>query len=245
MRVAQGLLRDLPRRGLCNVARVLKPQALVVPSLKDRAYVIGVAGASASGKTTICNKISRALDNRRCMLLSMDCFYKGIPDDCDDPGEYDFDHPDAIDFRLMLRTLNKLIAKKRARVPDYDFESHKRQATSHLVGPAEVIIVEGIYAFLDSRIRKLMNMRVFVHEDADICLVRRIRRDVASRGREIDDVLMQYERFVKPAYEDLVSPTKRYADIIIPRGHKNDVAVDLLVEHLTEKLNVDAAYVLT
>eukprot|EP00190_Bangiopsis_sp_CCMP1999_P002417 CAMPEP_0198732430 /NCGR_PEP_ID=MMETSP1475-20131203/35864_1 /TAXON_ID= ORGANISM="Unidentified sp., Strain CCMP1999" /NCGR_SAMPLE_ID=MMETSP1475 /ASSEMBLY_ACC=CAM_ASM_001111 /LENGTH=229 /DNA_ID=CAMNT_0044495543 /DNA_START=176 /DNA_END=863 /DNA_ORIENTATION=+ len=226
--------------GSREIPKILEPYPVLTPSLDERAYVIGVAGASASGKTSICNKLMRALNHRQCMLLSMDNFYKGVPDDCEDASEYNFDHPNAIDFRLMLKTLHKLVQKKRVRVPDYDFETHKRQRSSHLVGPADVIIVEGIYAFLDSKVRKLMNMRVFVHEDADTCLVRRIRRDVESRGRDIEEVLVQYERFVKPAYEDLISPTKRYADIIIPRGRENDVAVDLLVQHLTEKLDVDA-----
>ncbi|KAA8497222.1 Uridine kinase-like protein 1, chloroplastic [Porphyridium purpureum] len=197
-------------------------------------FIIGVTGASASGKTTVCNKIIRGIGSHRCVVVCLDWFYKGMPPGTD-PLEYNFDHPNAFDFDLLQETLQNMRKRQDVQVPVYDFTTH-RQSGSHVIQPADVIIVEGILSFYSNQVRSLMHMKVFVDEDSDVCLCRRIKRDVRSRGRSIDSVILQYEKFVKPAYDEFILPTKRHADIIVPRGGENLIAIDLIVKHMELKM---------
>lgn len=200
------------------------------------AFFIGVTGASASGKTTVCQKIMDGLADQRCALVCVDWFYHGLA-----PGvkaaEYNFDHPSAFDFEGLRDTLLRMRGGEPVSVPRYDFSKHCRdpeQATE--IGTVDVVIVEGILTFYDPAVRDMLHMKVFVDEDADVCLSRRIRRDVADRGRSVDSVLAQYERFVKPSFEGYIFPTKRCADIIVPRGANNLVAIDVIVKHCALKI---------
>jgi len=171
-------------------------------------FVIGVTGASASGKTTVCEKIIQGIGDHRCVLLSLDWFYHGLPPNVNS-ADYNFDHPDAIDFNYLHDVLKLMQNRKQVEVPTYDFRTHSR--TDHvLLNAADVIIVEGILTFYPRFIRKLMHMKIFVEEDADVCLCRRIRRDVELRGRTLGGVLMQYEKFVKRSYDEFIFPTKRW-----------------------------------
>ena len=204
--------------------------------MTTKPYIIGVTGASASGKTTICQKISSALNDERCVLVSLDWFYYGLPPNTD-AASYNFDHPDAFDFKALRCTLEEMTKRKPVKVPRYDFALHKRISTNAAeLGPADVIIVEGIMTLHDEHVRKMLDMKVYVEEDADICLSRRVKRDIASRGRTVDSVLTQYEMFVKPSFEAYILPTRKYADLIVPRGGENTVAIDVMTKHIAERI---------
>ncbi|KAF3860584.1 hypothetical protein F7725_000839 [Dissostichus mawsoni] len=196
------------------------------------AFVIGLCGGSASGKTTVARKIIEALDVPWVVLLSMDSFYKTMAAS----NDYNFDHPDAFDFDLLSHTLRKLKQGKSVKIPVYDFTTHGRQKEWKTVYGASVIIFEGIMAFADKKLLQLLDMKIFVDTDSDIRLVRRLRRDITDRGRDIEGVIKQYNKFVKPAFEQYIEPTMRLADIVVPRGGGNMVAIDLIVQHVHSQL---------
>ncbi|XP_078718831.1 uridine-cytidine kinase-like 1 isoform X2 [Lampetra fluviatilis] len=199
------------------------------------AFVIGLCGGSASGKTTVANKIIEALDVPWVALLSMDSFYKIFSKEEQEmaaKSEYNFDHPDAFDFELIISTLRKLKKGKSVKVPIYDFTTHSRRKESKTVYGANVIIFEGILSFANKELLKLLDMKVFVDTDSDIRLVRRLRRDITERGRDIHGVIKQYNKFVKPAFEQYIEPTMQLADIVVPRGGENNVALELIVQHV-------------
>ncbi|XP_058498755.1 uridine-cytidine kinase-like 1 isoform X2 [Solea solea] len=203
------------------------------------AFVIGLCGGSASGKTTVARKIIEALDVPWVVLLSMDSFYKVLSSEEQTlaaSNDYNFDHPDAFDFDLLTHTLRKLKQGKSVKIPVYDFTTHGRQKEWKTVYGASVIIFEGIMAFADKELLKLLDMKIFVDTDSDIRLVRRLRRDITERGREIEGVIKQYNKFVKPAFEQYIEPTMRLADIVVPRGGGNMVAIDLIVQHVHSQL---------
>ncbi|XP_026070426.1 uridine-cytidine kinase-like 1 isoform X1 [Carassius auratus] len=203
------------------------------------AFVIGLCGGSASGKTTVANKIIEALDVPWVVLLSMDSFYKVLSKDEQElaaRNEYNFDHPDAFDFELLVTVLRKLKKGKSIKVPVYDFTSHSRRKEWKTVYGANVVIFEGILAFANKELLKLLDMKVFVDTDSDIRLVRRLKRDITDRGRDIVGVIKQYNKFVKPAFEQYIEPTVQVADIVVPRGGENFVALDLIVQHVHSQL---------
>ncbi|KAJ6302214.1 hypothetical protein OIU77_016327 [Salix suchowensis] len=188
-------------------------------------FVIGVSGGTASGKTTVCDMIIQQLHDHRVVLVNQRVH------------EYNFDHPDAFDTEQLLDCVQKLRSGHSYQVPIYDFKNHRRSSESfRQVNASDVIILEGILVFHDQRVRNLMNMKIFVDADADVRLARRIRRDIVERGRDINSVLEQYAKFVKPAFDNFVLPSKKYADVIIPRGGENHVAIDLIVQHIHTKL---------
>ncbi|XP_065874739.1 uridine kinase-like protein 5 [Euphorbia lathyris] len=200
-------------------------------------FVIGVAGGTASGKTTVCNMIISQLHDQGVVLINQDSFYHSFNDkELEKVHEYNFDHPDAFDTELLLSCVEKLKLGQPISIPYYDFKRHKSVGPGQQVNPSHVIILEGILVLHDPRVRGLMNMKIFVDTDSDLRLARRIRRDTVERGRNIQNVLDQYDRFVKPSFEEFILPSKKYADIIIPRGGDNEVAIDLIVEHIRTKL---------
>ncbi|CAN1134007.1 Uridine kinase-like protein 4 [Linum perenne] len=201
-------------------------------------FVIGVAGGAASGKTTVCDMIIQQLHDQRVVLVNQDSFYFNLSEEeLKRVHEYNFDHPDAFDNDQLLSVMEKLRRGQAVDIPKYDFKSYKSDVfPARRVNPSDVIILEGILILHDSRIRDLMNMKIFVDIDADVRLARRIRRDTGEKGRDIATVLDQYSKFVKPAFDDFILPTKKYADIIIPRGGENHVAIDLIVQHIRTKL---------
>ncbi|XP_013887269.1 uridine-cytidine kinase-like 1 [Austrofundulus limnaeus] len=203
------------------------------------AFVIGLCGGSASGKTTVANKIIEALDVPWVVLLSMDSFYKVLNKEEQDlaaKNEYNFDHPDAFDFELLVTVLRKLKKGKSIKVPVYDFTSHSRRKEWKTVYGANVVIFEGILAFANKELLKLLDMKVFVETDSDIRLIRRLKRDVSQRGRDINGIIKQYNKFVKPAFEQYIEPTVQVADIVVPKGGENFVALDLIVQHVHSQL---------
>ncbi|XP_032897295.1 uridine-cytidine kinase-like 1 isoform X2 [Amblyraja radiata] len=203
------------------------------------AFVIGLCGGSASGKTTVARKIIEALDVPWVVLLSVDSFYKVLTKAQQERAahnEYNFDHPDAFDFDLIVSTLRKLKQGKSVKIPVYDFTSHSRKKDWKILYGASVIIFEGILAFADKEVLKLLDMKIFVDTDSDIRLVRRLRRDIAERGRDIEGVIKQYNKFVKPSFDQFIEPTMRLADIVVPRGGGNMVAIGLIVQHVHSQL---------
>ncbi|XP_036942378.1 uridine-cytidine kinase-like 1 isoform X2 [Acanthopagrus latus] len=203
------------------------------------AFVIGLCGGSASGKTTVANKIIEALDVPWVVLLSMDSFYKVLSKEEQElaaKNEYNFDHPDAFDFELLVNVLRKLKKGKSIKVPVYDFTSHSRRKEWKTVYGANVVIFEGILAFANKELLKLLDMKVFVDTDSDIRLIRRLKRDISQRGRDISGIIKQYNKFVKPAFEQYIEPTVQAADIVVPRGGENFVALDLIVQHVHSQL---------
>ncbi|XP_074262900.1 uridine-cytidine kinase-like 1 isoform X8 [Saimiri boliviensis] len=203
------------------------------------AFAIGLGGGSASGKTTVARMIIEALDVPWVVLLSMDSFYKVLTEQQQEQAahnNFNFDHPDAFDFDLIISTLKKLKQGKSVKVPIYDFTTHSRKKDWKTLYGANVIIFEGIMAFADKTLLELLDMKIFVDTDSDIRLVRRLRRDISERGRDIEGVIKQYNKFVKPAFDQYIQPTMRLADIVVPRGSGNTVAIDLIVQHVHSQL---------
>uniref|UniRef100_A0A8C5TB64 Uridine-cytidine kinase n=1 Tax=Malurus cyaneus samueli TaxID=2593467 RepID=A0A8C5TB64_9PASS len=181
----------------------------------------GLGGGSASGKTTVATMIIEALDVPWVVLLSMDSFYKVLTKQQQEQAasnDFNFDHPDAFDFDLIIATLKKLKQGKSVKIPIYDFTTHSRKKEWKTLYGANVIIFEGIMAFADKELLKLLDLKIFVDTDSDIRLVRRLRRDISERGRDIEGVIKQYNKFVKPAFDQYIQPTMRLADIVVPRG---------------------------
>uniref|UniRef100_A0A0D9RVT0 Uridine-cytidine kinase n=1 Tax=Chlorocebus sabaeus TaxID=60711 RepID=A0A0D9RVT0_CHLSB len=203
------------------------------------AFAIGLGGGSASGKTTVARMIIEALDVPWVVLLSMDSFYKVLTEQQQEQAahnNFNFDHPDAFDFDLIISTLKKLKQGKSVKVPVYDFTTHSRKRDWKTLYGANVIIFEGIMAFADKTLLELLDMKIFVDTDSDIRLVRRLRRDISERGRDIEGVIKQYNKFVKPSFDQYIQPTMRLADIVVPRGSGNTVAIDLIVQHVHSQL---------
>jgi len=205
------------------------------------AFVIGICGGSASGKTTVARKIIEELDVQWVSLLSMDCFYRVDYSEEDvaqiAAGEYNFDIPGAFDYVLLRKTLQRLKEGKRVEVPVYNFKTHNREKHKKTIYGANVVIFEGILAFADKLLLEMLDMKVFVDTDADVRLARRLKRDICERGREIEGVLRQYNTFVKPAFEQFIEPGKNCADIVVPRGGENEIAINLIVTHVHQQLS--------
>ncbi|XP_076440468.1 uridine-cytidine kinase-like 1 [Babylonia areolata] len=203
------------------------------------AFVIGICGGSASGKTTVAKKIIEALDVPWVSLLSMDSFYKVLNEEQHERAacnEYNFDHPDAFDIPLLAATLQRLKEGKNIDVPIYNFSTHAREPHMKTIYGANVVVFEGIMAFTSKDLLKQMDLKVFVDTDSDVRLARRLKRDISERGRDLEGVLKQYNKFVKPSFEHYIEPTMSCADIIVPRGGENDVAINLIVLHVHTQL---------
>jgi uridine kinase len=192
--------------------------------------VIGIAGGTGSGKTTVTNAILQQLDPERIAVIQHDSYYKDISTHGGrPPEEINFDHPDSLETDLLIRHMEELRAGRPVEEPVYNFTNHRRLDATRRVEPREIIIIDGILILVDKRLRDLMDIRLFVDADADERLIRRIRRDILERGRSIDSVINQYMKTVKPMHLQFVEPSKHWADIIIPRGAENTVAIDMVV----------------
>ena len=201
-------------------------------------FLIGVAGGTASGKTTVCDLIMHNLQEKRVVLIAQDSYYRGLtPEEHDNVSSYNFDHPDAIDVKGLVETLKALLLRNPVKVPVYDFVTHARVEETIRVEPSDVIIIEGILVLAMKEVRDLCHMKIFVDTDDDLRLARRLKRDTVDRGRSVDGVISQYTTFVKPMFDTFVSPSKKYADVIIPWAQgENTVAIDLIVQHIRTKL---------
>ena len=206
--------------------------------MSEKICVLGVAGGSASGKTTIINKLQDYF-GADIAVISHDSYYKAHNDlSFEDRSRLNYDHPESFDTELMIEDVKKLKNNIEIDMPVYDYTVHNRSdATVHVV-PKKVIIVEGILILENKELRDLMDIKVFVETDADERLMRRIRRDMVERARSIESILSQYSETVKPMHEQFVEPSKKYADIIIPRGGENAAGLDMLITYMTKKLHM-------
>ncbi|CAG4963084.1 unnamed protein product [Colias eurytheme] len=204
-------------------------------------FLIGICGASASGKTTVAAKIIESLNIPWVTIVSMDSFYKVLNEKQHQAAmrnEYNFDHPDAFDMELLVNVLQRLKEGKKVEVPIYNYVTHSRENRTKTMYGANVIIFEGILAFYNADVVSKLDMKVFVDTDADIRLARRLRRDIVQRGRDLEGVLKQYLTHVKPAYQSYIAPCMAHADIIVPRGGENKVAISLIVQHVHKQLQL-------
>lgn len=197
--------------------------------MSKRPIVIGVSGASGSGKSSVSKRILDIFSEMSILVLQQDFYYKDqthLP--FEERLKTNYDHPLAFDNDLFIEHLEKLMKGETIDKPVYDFANHTRSTETIHQEPRDVIIVEGILILDDKRVRNLLDIKIYVDTDSDICLARRILRDINERGRTVDSVINQYVEVVKPMFHQFVEPTKRYADIIIPEGGYNQVAIDLL-----------------
>ena len=199
--------------------------------------VIGVAGGSGSGKSTVALNVAAALGDASVAFIDMDAYYLDqghLP--LEERKRLNWDHPNAFDWELLVTQLAQLANGDAIDKPTYDFVAHARTADVARTPPADVIVVDGILLFVDARVRDLCDVKVFVDADADVRLIRRIRRDMAKRGRPLADILDQYLSTVQPMHLEFVEPSKRYADVIVPRGGKNSVAIEMIVAKIARRL---------
>ena len=201
-------------------------------TMSDKICIVGIAGGTASGKTTIVRKIKESFGDD-IVVINHDSYYKAHNDlSYEDRSRLNYDHPESFDTDLMIEDVKKLKNNQEIDMPVYDYTIHNRSdATVHVV-PKKVIILEGILILESKELRDLMDIKVFVDTDADERLMRRIRRDMVERARSIESILVQYRETVKPMHEQFVEPSKKYADIIIPRGGENLTGINILREHL-------------
>jgi len=198
-------------------------------STDNRPIVIGVTGGSGSGKTSVSRAILKALPNHSILLFEQDSYYKDQSHlSFEERLNTNYDHPFAFDTDLLIEHLQQLMKYQAIEKPVYDYEAHTRSKEVIYQEPKEVIILEGILILEDERLRDLMDIKVYVDTEDDIRIIRRIKRDMHDRGRSLDSVIGQYLSVVKPMHQQFIEPTKKYADIIIPEGGKNQVAIDLL-----------------
>ena len=202
--------------------------------------VVGIAGATGSGKTTVARRLTEALPRGSVALMQHDSYYRDRSDlSYEARCELNFDHPDSLETSLMVEHLQHLRAGKAVRIPIYDFTTHRRLADTHRLEPGAVVVVEGILVLADPDLRAMLDIKVFVDTDADIRVFRRIRRDIEQRGRSFESVRRQYYSTVRPMHQQFVEPSKRWADIIMPEGGHNQVALDLLVAKLRTVIAVE------
>jgi uridine kinase len=199
--------------------------------------ILGIAGGTGSGKSTVARNVTAALNTPDIAFIQMDAYYWDLARmPVDERKRANFDHPGAFDIDLLVEHLAALSEGREIDMPVYDFRTHTRSDAVARVTPGGVVIVDGILLFADERLRRFLDVKIFVDADADIRLVRRIRRDMASRGRALDDILDQYLTTVQPMHLQFVEPSKRYADIIVPRGGHNTVAVEMIVAKIQGRM---------
>lgn len=205
--------------------------------MKD-CIIIGVAGGSGSGKTTVANNLVKAFKAEDAVLVEQDAYYRELLNmSIEEKANVNFDHPDSIEFELLRKHLEMLKEGKSIDRPIYDFTTHSRKEGAVRINSSKIIIIEGILIFAVPEIRELLDVKIFVDTDADEMILRRIERDMNERGRSFESVKNQYLTTVKPMFLEFCEPSKRYADVIIPRGGENKVAIDMIVSNLKGYLN--------
>lgn len=196
---------------------------------KKKPIIIGVSGGSGSGKTSVSRAIFNNFPNHSIMMLEHDSYYKDQSHlSFEERLKTNYDHPFAFDTDLLIEHLEKLLNYETIEKPVYDYVAHTRSTETVIQEPKEVIILEGILILEDKRLRDLMDIKIYVDTDDDIRIIRRIKRDMVERGRTLDSIIDQYLSVVKPMYHQFIEPTKRYADVIVPEGGENHVAIDLI-----------------
>lgn len=205
--------------------------------MAQKPLVIGVTGGSGSGKTTVSRELVARIPDNSAILLQQDAYYR---DQSEKPFEEriktNYDHPDSFETDLFVADLERLLAREAIDKPVYDYEKHTRSSDVIHVMPADVIIVDGVLLFNDKRVRDLLDLKVYVDTDDDIRFLRRLERDIEERGRTVRGVIEQYLATVKPMYHQFVEPTKRYANIIVPEGGQNKIAIDMITNQILAML---------
>ena len=217
---------------MIETAPLLEP-VLAKPRLQP--FLLGVAGGTGSGKTTVARSILEAVGKERISLIEQDSYYRDI--DWRSEAEllhHNFDHPAALDNDLMVSHLAALKAGHAVEVPVYDFVRHRRTPRTRRVEPQPVILVEGILIYVEASLRELLDFKIYVDTDADLRLIRRLGRDMTERGRTVETVLRQYMETVRPMHLEFVEPSKRWADVIIPEGGENRVALEMVVARVEQ-----------
>ncbi len=201
--------------------------------------VIGIAGASGSGKSLLANTIVNEIGSDRVVVISEDSYYKDQAHlSLEERAKVNFDHPDALDHVRLATDLIALKSGKSVEVPIYDFVHHTRaKQTRHISSDKMIIVLEGILLFVDPDLRELMDIRIYVDTSLDMAFIRRLKRDVLERGRSMESVIEQYEKTVRPMFLKFIEPSKRYADIIVPHGGKNRIAIEMIQAKIKELLN--------
>ncbi len=195
--------------------------------------VIGIAGGTGSGKTTVANVILDRVGADKIAFVPHDAYYKDLKDlSPSQRSLINFDHPDSLETDLMVEHVKALKASQPVDIPIYDFTTHSRTTRTHHIDPQPVVLVEGILIFVDARLRELFDVKIFVDTPADIRFIRRLERDLIERGRTVESVIHQYQSTVRPMHLEFVEPSKRYADVIIPEGGLNTVAMDMVVARI-------------
>ncbi|MCS6964766.1 uridine kinase, partial [Thermoflexus sp.] len=205
--------------------------------MPKRPIVIGIAGGTGSGKTTVAEAIVRRIGPERIALIQQDSYYKDqshLP--MEERVQINYDHPDSLDTDLLIQHLKELLAGRPVEVPIYDFTTYTRTSRTRRVEPRPVILVEGILVFAEKALRDLLDIKIYVDADPDIRFIRRLQRDIAERGRTLESVIQQYLSTVRPMHLEFVEPSKRYADIIIPEGGFNTVALDMIADRIRSML---------
>ena len=192
--------------------------------------IIGIAGGSGSGKSTVARKVADALDAASVAFIDMDAYYNDYAQlSMDERRRINWDHPNSFDWDLLVSQIEALSAGRSIQKPQYDFVHHLRMRETVTIAAARVVVIDGILLLSDPRTRALCDVKVFVDTDADIRLIRRLRRDILERGRPLDEILDQYLTTVQPMHLEFVEPSKRYADVIVPRGGHNEVAIEMII----------------
>lgn len=203
--------------------------------------IIGIAGGSGSGKSTVARKVAEALTPASVAFIDMDAYYRNHTEmTLDERRRVNWDHPDAFDFDLLVSHLDALLRGEAVEKPVYNYVTHLREDDTERIAPVDAVVIDGILLFVDERVRERCDVKAFVDTDADVRLIRRIRRDMAKRGRPLQEILDQYLNTVRPMHLQFVEPSKRYADLIVPRGGHNTVAIDLLVGAVARRFAGDA-----
>ena len=203
----------------------------------NRPFVIGVAGGTCSGKTTVAERLVDLVGTDRLALIRQDAYYIDRTHQAfDDRARANYDHPDAFDWELMNQQLAALLAGETIPLPVYDYADHNRSKDVVMVAPAPIVVFEGILALYDAALRELFDLSVFVDTDSDVRLIRRLKRDVRDRGRTPDSIMNQYMTTVRPSHIQFIEPSKRYADVIIPEGGHNDRALDVLLARISSAI---------
>jgi uridine kinase len=207
--------------------------------------VVGIAGGTGSGKSTIAKKLAAALPEDSVAIIDHDSYYRDRHDlPFEERAAVNFDHPDALETSLLIEHVRALKSGQPVEVPQYDFQTHSRGVQTRTVGAVPLVIVEGILVFVEEELRSLFDIKIFVDTDADIRVFRRVRRDIEQRGRTFQSIRDQYYRTVRPMHLQFVEPSKRWADLILPEGGENTVALDLIVAKLSEVVSLSRRPVL-
>lgn len=198
--------------------------------------LIGIAGGSGSGKSTVARNVAAAMGTASVAFIDMDAYYHSASHlSVEERRKINFDHPNAIDWELLLAQLASLAAGQAIEKPEYDFATHTRSARSVHIPAADVVVVDGILVLTDPRVRAFFDVKVFVDTDADIRLIRRLQRDLVERGRPLGEIIDQYLTTVQPMHLEFVEPSKRYADVIVPRGGDNTVAIEMIAAKIRQR----------